>query len=99
MRKILFITFFAWAVIALVSPASDAAAQSTSDPHICLKTCIETYGSTKKQACALQCGLGSGSAGGGQSRDCGALYKQCLTQCRADEACKSTCRKQRTSCY
>ena len=96
MRKILFTAFIAWTII---GPVSDAVAQSTSDPHICLKTCIETYGSAKKQACALQCGLGSGSASDGQSRDCGVLYKQCLTQCRSDEACKSTCRKKRTNCY
>lgn len=82
-----------------ILPISQSRAQSTSDPNVCLKTCIETYGTEKKQACALQCGFGSGATGGGQARDCGTRYKQCMTQCRSDAQCKSTCRKQRTQCY
>lgn len=73
--------------------------EAAGDPAMCLKTCIETYGSDKKQACALQCGYGSGNTGAGQGRDCGTVYKQCLQSCGSDNNCKSTCRKQRTQCF
>jgi len=85
--------------LAVAGVTSNAGAQSSGDPNVCFKTCIETYGATKKQACALQCGFGSGTQGRGQNRDCGAVYKKCLAQCRGDSGCKSNCRKQRTQCY
>ena len=98
MRLFAMSVLFAVTLVVIMSPQSDARAQSTSDPNFCFKTCIETYGSSKKQACALQCGFGKGATSGGQSRDCGSIYKQCLASCGSDTACKSTCRKQRTNC-
>lgn len=82
--------------LGLVAPVNSVQA---GDPAVCLKTCIETYSSDKKQACALQCGYGSGNTGSNQGRDCGAIYKQCLQNCGSDNNCKSTCRKQRTQCF
>jgi hypothetical protein len=99
MRKLLFLALIGIVSIGISIQATDIQAQSTSDPNVCFKTCIETYGSSKKQACALQCGFGTGSTGGKQGRDCGSIYKQCLAQCGSDGACKSTCRKQRTQCF
>jgi len=97
MRKIIAVFFIV--ALAVTGMVSSVGAQSSSDPNVCFKTCIETYGTEKKQACALQCGFGSGARSGGQNRDCGSIYKQCMAQCRGDSGCKSTCRKQRTQCY
>ncbi len=96
MRAFLYLAVFALA-LGFVGPSNSV--EAAGDPAVCLKTCIETYGSDKKQACALQCGYGSGNTGGGQGRDCGAIYKQCLQSCGSDNNCKSTCRKQRTQCF
>lgn len=85
-----------FAAASAFTPGSQA--QSASDPNMCFKSCIETYGSDKKQACALQCGFGKNTSGA-QGRDCGSVYKQCLTQCGTDGNCKNACRKQRTQCY
>lgn len=65
----------------------------------CLHTCIEQYGADKKKACALQCGFGGGNAAGGQTKDCGTIYKQCLQNCGSNQSCKNNCRKQRTTCF
>ncbi len=86
-------------VAVFMALASTPAVEAQGSPAMCLKTCIETYGTDKKQACALQCGYGKGNLGGGQSRDCGTIYKQCLRSCATDNTCKSNCRKQRTGCY
>lgn len=99
MRKFLITALTAMAFVAVLAASFDATAQSSSDPNVCFKTCIETYGANKKQACALQCGFGTGNTSGGQARDCGAIYKQCLAKCASDNTCKSQCRKQRTNCY
>lgn len=85
------------AVFVLMAAVSGDDARAAGDPAVCLKTCIETYGSDKKQACALQCGYGQ-NQGAAKGRDCGTLYKQCLQACQ-DNACKNTCRKQRTQCF
>lgn len=80
--------------------AVTAKVQAAGDPAVCLKTCIEQYGSDKKQSCALQCGYGQGVGGGtGGGRDCGSEYKQCMQGCRSDNNCKNACRKARTTCY
>ncbi len=97
MRKML-VFVFALAAYAIAIPTTPVQAQSTTDPNVCFKSCIETYGTDKKQACALQCGFGRNTSGG-QGRDCGSVYKQCLAQCGTDGNCKSGCRKQRTQCY
>lgn len=99
MRKLPFLAQIVAVLVVAATPASTPQAQSTSDPQVCFKTCVETYGASKKQACALQCGFGSGNMGGGQNRDCGAIYKQCLAGCGSDGSCKSRCRKQRTQCF
>ncbi len=91
-----FILFAAFLAVTVLSGPTAKAAQS---PEVCLKTCIETYGTDKKQACALQCGFGQQRTGGQQNRDCGTVYKNCLKSCGADSGCKSTCRKQRTQCF
>jgi hypothetical protein len=99
MPKFLKLSLMVLAFAAVLATPPDVGAQSSGDPNVCFKTCIETYGTDKKQACALQCGLGSGNAGGGQTRDCGTVYKQCLTQCASNSSCKNQCRKQRTQCF
>ncbi len=90
------LSIFAATIFALISLT---AVNAHSNPAMCLKTCMETYGADKKQACALQCGYGKDNLGAGQTRDCGAIYKQCMRSCTNDTTCKSACRKQRTSCY
>ncbi|WNK01284.1 hypothetical protein L2D14_07605 [Thalassospiraceae bacterium LMO-JJ14] len=99
MRLFALSVLFAVTLVAIMSPHSDTRAQSTSDPNVCFKTCIETYGASKKQACALQCGFGKGATSGGQGRDCGSIYKKCLAQCGGNSSCKNQCRKQRTQCF
>lgn len=80
--------------------APSVTVEAAGDPAVCLKTCMEQYGTDNKQSCALQCGYGQGVGGGtGGGRDCGAEYKQCMQGCRSDNACKNACRKSRTSCY
>lgn len=98
MRSLLYVCMvLAISMISFGNPSSSIAA---SDPQICLKTCIDQNGADQKKSCALQCGYGSGvPSAGGQSRDCGTIYKQCMKSCGSDKSCKSSCRKQRTSCY
>lgn len=87
------------AAITLLATTLTTGAPSASDPSICLKTCIETYGADKKQACALQCGFGSGTTGAGQTKDCGTVFKQCLSTCGNDRTCQDRCRTARTQCF
>jgi hypothetical protein len=97
MRKWLLFTLFAVAIGMAGAPGGTT--RAANSPEVCLKTCIETYGADKKQACALQCGFGSGQTGTGQGRDCGTVYKQCIQSCGSDTNCKNSCRKQRTQCF
>ena len=82
-------------------------AQATTDPMVCLKTCMDQYGASKKNSCALQCGFGgdatAGAAPGQKPKvDCGVQYKRCMNGCKAEKtnakACQSQCRETRTSC-
>ncbi len=94
MMRILAIFIFSAAVFF----AGTTKVEAAGDPAVCLKTCIEQYGSDKKQSCALQCGYGQG-ARDVADRDCGSDYKQCMQGCRSDANCKNACRKARTACY
>lgn len=91
----------ALAIVALaVMGAAPAPAPAETDPMVCLKACIDQNGADSKKACALQCGFGTGNTGNSsQPKDCGTIYKQCMQSCGTDNACKTECRKARTSCY
>lgn len=90
-------------ILGVIFVASTASAQpielAQSKKQMCLHTCIEQYGADKKRACAMQCGFSGDGSAGGQARDCGVIYKQCMKNCDLDKSCKNTCRKQRTTCY
>jgi hypothetical protein len=90
-------------ILAVIFVASTAIAHpielAQSNKQMCLHTCIEQYGADKKRACAVQCGFSGSAPVGGQTQDCGVVYKQCMKSCGTNKNCKNTCRKQRTTCY
>ncbi len=98
MRSLLYVCMVL--TISMISFASPSTSVAAGDPQVCLKACMDQNGADQKKSCALQCGYGGEMPRvGGQTKDCGTIYKRCMKTCGTDKSCKTTCREQRTSCY
>lgn len=93
------VVFAVGAPVRAEMPSTPIQLSASTDQMVCFKACLDKYGATKQQSCAIECGLAGGAlSGGGQQRDCGIEYSRCMRDCGKDEACKSKCRDARQSC-
>ena len=90
--------FLAVASVAFCTVSSDAPMAASNQQMICMQQCLDKYGNGKEAACAIECGLTRGPDLGGQQRDCGIEYRECMKACGKDKACKEKCRTARQSC-
>ncbi|MBT3358114.1 MAG: hypothetical protein HN403_00630 [Rhodospirillales bacterium] len=104
MRHAMLAIFVIMTAVAAVSFMSDSAGAAplqlaaSDQQSLCFNKCLDKYGSDKKTACAMDCGLVQNPNVNAPARDCGIVYKDCMRGCGKDKACKTQCRAARRSC-